>query len=177
VTGTLGDSKAGLEILLGGPHAGQPAPWERALVRKHIRPVPRIREGLLLSRNRLATSLMDISDGFWTDIRNLAEASGVGADIRIADLPVSASLRRFAADRKVDPSLLALYGGEDFELLFTVAREKIKGVTRFIRSGKIAASPVGTISRRKGIRFYDVSDKALRLKNGGFEHFISRVKK
>ncbi|MBP5635371.1 MAG: hypothetical protein J6W83_03170, partial [Bacteroidales bacterium] len=65
-------------------------------------------------------AMMDISDGIGSDLRHLLEASGVGARIRVADLPVSAELRRCAGKYGWDVEKLAIDGGEDYELLFTM---------------------------------------------------------
>ncbi|MBP5388992.1 MAG: thiamine-phosphate kinase, partial [Bacteroidales bacterium] len=86
---------------------------------RHYRPRPRVAEGQALAAAG-ATAMMDISDGIGSDLRHLLEASGVGARIRVADLPVSAELRRCAGKYGWDVEKLAIDGGEDYELLFTM---------------------------------------------------------
>jgi thiamine-monophosphate kinase len=170
VTGTLGDSKAGLEILKQSRSPISES-WQRSLCRKHLTPLPRIAEGLFLSQKKLASAMMDISDGFFTDIVNLTEASGVGAQIQIDDLPLSPSLRKYGAEKRIDPALVALSGGEDFELLFSVSPRNIKKMNRLIQSGRIRAKSVGKTTRSKGIRYFDRQGNLLKIKNIGFEHF------
>lgn len=116
VTGPLGDAAAGLQVVLGGLPRGAD---EAALVARHYRPRPRVAEGQALAAAG-ATAMMDISDGIGSDLRHLLEASGVGARIRVADLPVSAELRRCARKYGWDVEKLAIDGGEDYELLFTM---------------------------------------------------------
>lgn len=174
VTGTLGDSRAGLDLLRRNI-SFKPGSWMSLLAERHLTPLPRIREGQLLSQRRLATAMMDISDGFCTDILNLTESSGVGADIEVDDLPVSASLIEYGKSLGVKPSCVALSGGEDFELLFSVSPKNLKKMLQLIQSGRIVAKPVGKVSRRKGIRYRSREGKLLKIKNMGFEHFTPHV--
>lgn len=171
VTGSLGDSRAGLDLLRRSG-AIRPFSGMNYLIQRHLTPFPRIPEGQLLSQKRLVSAMMDISDGFFTDILNLTEASGVGADIQLSDLPLSLPLLEYGKSRKINPSLNALSGGEDFELLFTVSPKNLKKMIRLILSGKITAKPVGKITRKKGIRYLDKEGKILKIKNLGFEHFL-----
>lgn len=117
VTGPLGESAAGLKVILGG----QPrSPYDDYLVRRHYLPEPRIDEGIRLSRCPGVHSMMDISDGLASDIRHIMEESGVGAEIDVDRVPLGSG--DFGAE--CHPSLEdALEGGEDYELLFTVAPE------------------------------------------------------
>ena len=106
VTGSLGASSAGLRIARSGRVRGD---RERALLLAHLRPVARVGEGTVLSRHG-ATSMMDVSDGLAKDLSRLASASGVGARLRLSDVPVAAG----ASEAE------ALGGGEDYELLVTL---------------------------------------------------------
>lgn len=174
VTGTLGDSRAGLDLLK-RDGSFKPVSWRKTLARRHLTPLPRIQEGQFLSQKRLATAMMDISDGLYTDILNLTEASGVGADIRVSDLPISTPLLEYGKSRGINPSLVALSGGEDFELLFSVSPKNLKKMIQLIQSGRITAKQVGKVTRRKGIRYLDREGKILEIKNKGFEHFTPHV--
>ncbi|MDO5443363.1 MAG: thiamine-phosphate kinase [Bacteroidia bacterium] len=118
VTGTLGDSGAGLQAVLKG--IGREA---AALIEKHYLPRPRIAEGRMLAACQGVHAMMDISDGVGSDIRHILEESGVGAVIDVRTLPVSAETKNFCSAQGLDPVEIALCGGEDYELLFTITEE------------------------------------------------------
>ena len=118
VTGPLGDSAAGLQALL----AGLPnTPEIAALIEAHHRPRPHLAEGEWLGREADVHALMDVSDGVASDLGHILRASGVGAEIDTASLPVSDRLRKTATEQGWKPLKLALTGGEDYVLLGTVA--------------------------------------------------------
>ncbi|MFH1596068.1 MAG: thiamine-phosphate kinase [Pseudomonadota bacterium] len=117
VTGTLGEAAAGLEILKRGVEMDQEL--KEALIEAHLAPRPQLQAGRVLARQGLATALIDLSDGVATDLSHLCRASGVGARIRGAAVPISAGLAAAASLLGRDPLQLALTGGEDYQLLFT----------------------------------------------------------
>lgn len=117
VTGTLGDSAAGLKALL---EALPETPLTKALIRRHYHPVPRIAEGRQIAACTKAGAAMDLSDGLASDLRHILKASGCGAGIDLKALPLSAELLEFCREYGADPLELALCGGEDYELLFTL---------------------------------------------------------
>jgi thiamine-monophosphate kinase len=127
VTGTVGDSRAGLMLLKtkksrnkkSDPRSGLTAA-DRFLLRRHHRPSARIDEGRWLATKGLATAAIDLSDGLAGDLRHLCDQSRVGAEVEIAALPISRACIKFAHTRGLNPVDLALAGGEDYELLFTV---------------------------------------------------------
>lgn len=177
VTGTLGDSAAGLELL----QAGRPAARarERAastrsarsaagkLFEKHLRPTPRIKEGILIARSGCATAMIDLSDGLSSDLFHLCEQSRVGAEIDAGSIPCSGELKALS-DTLVMPALsYALSGGEDYELLFTVPRERL---AKF-RSLRLPATAIGTIIEQTTISLLGNDGKKKRLERKGYEHF------
>lgn len=117
VTGPLGDSAAGLKLILEG------LPRDERLISRHYRPRPRLKEGLALSGMDEVHAMMDISDGVASDLRHILDASGVGAIIDTAALPLSPGLIEVCDRYGWDAVRLALCGGEDYELLFTVTPE------------------------------------------------------
>src|SRR4029434_4810748 len=91
-----------------------------------------VRAGLLLGRNRAASSCMDLSDGLADGVRQIASASGVGMAIDAAALPISPAVRRWQEANGRDPLGPALSGGDDYELIFTV-RPSHRGRLRAVR--------------------------------------------
>lgn len=152
-TGTLGDSAAGLKILLGEVRSGS-----GSLIRRHCSPLPRIEEGLALAQAGVH-AMMDISDGIGSDIRHILEESGCGAVIDTRALPVSDELREFCDANGLDTRDLALEGGEDYELLFTLAPETEAQL-------KVGHSVIGRITGGSGVEWLGGSKDYM-----GFRHF------
>ena len=123
VTGHLGDSAGGLRAILDSASAKCSAMQDsvtETLMERHYLPHPRVAEGIALAGCEAVHAMMDISDGIGSDLRHILDASGVGAEISLASLPVSAELDAFCRMRGLDARELAVSGGEDYELLFTV---------------------------------------------------------
>lgn len=118
VTGTLGDSGAGLQIILNGIDRNSDA---KSLVHKHYHPMPRIFEGQCLANEEGVHAMMDISDGIGSDLRHILHASHVGAEIDTAAIPLSEPLKNLCGKQGWDALDFAINGGEDYELLFTMA--------------------------------------------------------
>ena len=125
VTGPLGDSAAGLKAILDGVERDADV---QALIDRHYLPLPRVEEGLQLAATPGVHAMMDISDGIGSDLGHILEASGCGARIDVAVLPLSPALRRVCARLGWDAAALAIGGGEDYELLFTCTPEAEKAL-------------------------------------------------
>lgn len=124
VTGNLGDSGCGLKIILEG--SGRDADAEK-LIARHYLPMPRVKEGMEIAAAG-ASAMMDISDGIGSDLRHIIEASEVGAEIDTSMIPLSNELKSKCAEYGWDPLELAISGGEDYELLFTISEENAKKI-------------------------------------------------
>lgn len=176
VTGTIGDSCAGLRLLqsasrhrLAGDAGRRHA---RFLIRRHVRPTARLRESQFLVRHRLATAAIDLSDGLSGDLGHLCEQSQVGAEIEAASLPLSPACRWFAGRARKDPVQLALEGGEDYELLVTVAPGERRRLERLARRARVTMTRVGAIRpRRFGIQLRLASGRLRELTPSSFQHF------
>ena len=145
VSGKLGRAQLGLELVLRG-HARDRR--MRALVQPHLYPKIRIKLGSWLAQQRIATSAMDLSDGLSTDLARLCAASKVGAKIYASKIPTAAippAAARNLGKRKLDPLQLALHGGEDYELLFTIPPRQAKKLHN--APGASALTPIGEITR------------------------------
>ncbi len=119
VSGHPGEAAAGLRLARQRV-AGLPLEHERRLLDAFHDPLPRIALGTALSRQRLATAAIDVSDGLGVDAARLSSSSGVRLVLDRNLLPVSTALRCFASKTGLDPLELMLSGGDDYELLFTV---------------------------------------------------------
>src|SRR5579871_6958061 len=160
VTGTLGGAAAALEMQRAGKKL-HPRNFPR-----YFYPEPRVAAGKYLCEHALATSMIDSSDGLSTDLVHICAESGVGAELRADAIP-RAHVGKWR--REIDLPL-ALHGGEDYELLFTVRPGKkipatIAGVTVY---------EIGRIVRGRRIFLLDSDGKCEELKPGGWEHFAAR---
>jgi thiamine-monophosphate kinase len=173
VTGTLGDSAAGLELLKGrvtGHGArGKEAHDARhsALIQRHLRPVPRVNEGMAIARSGCATSMIDISDGLSSDLGHICEQSRVGARLIAGSIPLSRSFKGSRAVLQNTPLDYVMSGGEDYELLFTVPPAKIKNM----KDLNIHTTEIGVITRSRNLLLIDEDQREKKLRLTGFDHF------
>ncbi|HJP91283.1 MAG TPA: thiamine-phosphate kinase [Pyrinomonadaceae bacterium] len=175
VTGSLGAAAAGLRLIERGAHLAEQnladedsQKLDHVLLRQ-LRPEPRVGWGIVLGDEQLATAMIDLSDGLSSDLNHLCRASGVGARIDSALLPIDQRVAELCGRRALDPLQLALHGGEDFELLFTVKPANVARLPRRVdgveikRIGEVTSAPEG-IKISEGSRVWD-------LKPGGWKHF------
>lgn len=181
VTGTLGDSLAGLQLLMPRRVSRKgtrlTAIDRRFLENRHRHPTARVAEGLWLSRAKLATAAIDLSDGISGDLRHVCEASRVGADLELARLPISPACRAYAKTRGIDPAHLALAGGEDYELLFTVSARDEPELERQARIRQFLITRIGTIRpSRFGLHLLGPDGARAPLPLTSYRHFASRAR-
>ena len=164
VTGTLGDSAAGLRAILEGVETDADI---QALINRHYLPLPRVAEGLRLAATPGVHAMMDISDGIGSDLRHILEASGVGAVIDVPALPLSPALQRTCSRLGWDAAALATGGGEDYELLFTCTPEAEKAL-------EVPHTVIGAVTERRLRTEPGMTDVEWRGAEGpvsGFDHF------
>jgi thiamine-monophosphate kinase len=136
--------------------------------------MPPLDVGKALGESGLAHAMIDISDGIAKDLGHVCEQSGVGAVLRAASIPMSNQLLKLASEAEKEALQWALYGGEDYELLFTAStadREKIESLTAKL-SDKPAVK-VGTIIRGNGILLAKQRAK-VPLEPWGYHHFCNK---
>jgi thiamine-monophosphate kinase len=141
------------------------------LLLRQMLPQPRVGWGIVLGEERLASAMIDISDGLSSDIAHLCEESNAGALIDASSLPIDRDVSTLCGRRALDPLMLALHGGEDFELLFTVRPDDVARVPK--RVDGIAISRIGEITNQSGAVRIAEKNRLWDLPPGGFEHFIS----
>jgi thiamine-monophosphate kinase len=164
VTGFLGSSAAGLRMLQAGlkfdaeiaSHIGQ----------AHLRPYPRVAEGISLAQHGVQAAI-DVSDGLIADLQKICQASKVAAQVWVNKVPIHPLVQ---AAFKEDSLQLALYGGEDYELLFTAKEEVIKQAEGVMSSkltliGDVVAAEPGQVT------LLDETGEVVAWERGGWEHF------
>ncbi|HEY0375673.1 MAG TPA: thiamine-phosphate kinase [Pyrinomonadaceae bacterium] len=176
VTGSLGGAAAGLRLLgrdarsRRRPRALENPAVEDSLLRQ-LRPEPRVPWGALLGEEHLATAMIDVSDGLSSDLAHLARASGAGAIIEAARVPIDPAVISLCGRRALDPLLLALHGGEDFELLFTTRPRDLARLPRAL--GGVPLTYVGDVTDEAGRVLISEGSRVWRLDPQGFTHFGS----
>ncbi len=143
--GQLGSSKGGLELISGSNRRKSTA-YEDQLINAHVHPIPLLKEGNLLIDNGVL-SAMDISDGLVTDLQKFCEASLVSARINNFKLPIEQALMNIFPDHYMD---FALYGGEDYALMFSAPENIMTHLKRLIPEtikiiGNIYDGPAGEV--------------------------------
>lgn len=167
VSGTLGDSAAGLALLLENRKISNES--DRYLLQRHLRPTPRVELGLML--REFSSCAIDISDGLLADLGHILSRSNVGAEIMLDDLPLSSHLLANVAEEKAIQ--YALTGGEDYELCFTIAPEKREAFETLLRSQGQKCTCIGKVTQQ-GLTLWQ-KGKAVPLPTQyGFDHFNHR---
>lgn len=156
VTGNLGDSAGGLSIIL--ENKNELNADEQFLIHRHFRPSPRVEEGVALAKCEGVHAMMDISDGIGSDLRHILKASGVSAEIDCDKVPISPALKAVLPQYA---EFLAIEGGEDYELLFTITPEAEKNL-------KINHSVIGRIVSKQE---KEIVWKGSDMDFSGFKHF------
>lgn len=169
VSGPLGRAQLGLELVQRG--LARDPQW-RTLLGAHLYPHIRIDLGAWLAKREVASAMMDISDGLSTDLSRLCNASRVGARIYADRVPydqLPAGLAKRLGWQSRETLDMALHGGDDYELLFTVPKQRV---------GSLKAAPgfrglraIGEICSAKGISLLDPDGKVRELKPAGWDSF------
>ena len=192
VTGTLGDAGAGLELLKSGVReqgtgvrrrasgvrhqksevgsknfASDLRTSHSALIKRHLRPVPRVDWGRKIAKSGCASSMIDVSDGLSSDLSHLCEESGVGAVLLSDAIPLSRSILRSAGQLNKSPLQYALSGGEDYELLFTMPESRMK----ILQGLNIPVTEIGMITKRKSMILVNAAGRKAALHPTGYNHF------
>jgi thiamine-monophosphate kinase len=168
VSGVLGEAELGLQKLRRG---ARNSPKNDPALRKHLYPEPRLALGQWLADRKLASSMIDLSDGLSSDLPRLCTASGVGVRIEVAQIPKPP---RTGAGR-FDALGLALNGGDDYELLFTVNANKTSRIPHSFQG--IALTEIGEITRGRGIVMVEQDGTTKPFLPRGWDPFRKRFRR
>ena len=170
VSGTIGDGVFGLWAVQNRLPAGQLSAAEAGLLAEAFRrPDPRLELGQALSDRGLASAAADVSDGLLADLGHICEASGVGATVFAAQIPLSPPAAILTSH---DPSRLleAVTGGDDYELVFTARPDAAPELAALAREIAVPLAAVGHIEDGAGVALIGADGRALRPERLGFEH-------
>lgn len=162
VTGELGSAAVGLRLLENGEFYDQSE--HKKLLQRQLAPNPQIEIGRILGENKLATAMIDLSDGLSGDLAHLCRESRVGATIYADKIPVDVNLSASLGDFSE-----ILNGGEDFELLFTVNRKKISRLEKLLKDHPVSQIGIVTEDVDKIALISDAKIEILEPKS--FRHF------
>ena len=166
VSGFLGDSAAGLDLLLQNRKIENES--DRYFIQRHLHPTPRVDLGLALLA--FSCCALDISDGLLADLGHILERSQVGAEIYLENLPLSHHL--CTQYEQTQAEKFALTGGEDYELCFTVSEEKHEEMEQVLRSQGIKVTCIGQIlPATSGLNLLKNGKKMALPTHIGFDHF------
>jgi thiamine-monophosphate kinase len=173
VSGRMGRAQLGLELITKGFSKNR---RYGPLLKPHLYPEIRLQLGAWLARHQIASAMMDISDGLSTDLPRLCKASGVGARLIAAHIPyveIPAGLEKLLPKRDLDPLQMALHGGEDYELLFTVPPKEAKRLRAAPGFSELTA--IGEITKKKDLLIVSPDQtQAQELRSLGWDPFRKR---
>jgi thiamine-monophosphate kinase len=171
VTGTIGDAALGLKLRT---DRGAARRWKLdARMRRHLASrylVPEPRNAVADAVRRHASAAMDVSDGLAGDLGKLLRASGVGAVVDVAKVPLSKAARTVIA---ADPGAIrtVLTGGDDFEVIATVPARALASFRAAARRAGVAVTEIGRVTAGRGARLVGAGGRELRFKRASFSHF------
>ena len=164
-SGRLGEAELGLRLVR---ESKRRANTRDPVLRKHLFPEPRLALGRWLAEEHLASAMMDLSDGLSTDLPRLCAASGVGARIEATKLS-RVRLPKSGRRRNDDSLEMALHGGDDYELLFSVPRLKLKRIPRSFHG--LPLTVIGEITKERTLLLVEESGREVQLPNRGWDPF------
>lgn len=170
VTGHLGLSAAGLKMLK--EKISLDAQTASILRRAHLQPVPKVKEGQILAQQGVKTAI-DISDGLIVDLDHICEASKVSAKIKVEQVPTHPLVKANFPNYHE----LALYGGENYELLFTADKSIIDQARRALNCPVTVIGDIVEETLPNRVTLLDSKGNIIPYKKGGWEHFRNEIPK
>ena len=169
VSGRLGEAELGLRMVRRNEGA---ASKKDRLTRKHLYPEPRLALGQWLAKKDVATAMIDLSDGLSTDLSRLCSASAVGALLEKVKIP-QVRTPDVALKHGHDPLQLALHGGDDYELLFTVSARKTKLLPKAFQGVRLTA--IGKITQEQDLLVLEEDGQKSQFTRGGWDPFREKL--
>jgi thiamine-monophosphate kinase len=167
LTGAVGASAAGLDIIL----SGRDFVDRGELFDAHLNPTPQIKEGRIIAGLKVANSLIDVSDGVASDLGHICEESGVGALLEESRIPVTETFRSYCSKFQLEYEKLMLHVGEDYVLLGSVPAESADKLKDALESAGCRFYPIGMIIKGEGILLKGPDGKTRKIAASGFDHF------
>ncbi|BCU80505.1 thiamine-monophosphate kinase [Polycladomyces abyssicola] len=169
LTGTVGDSSAGLHVLLNGNDGTKKRFSD--LIRAHRRPIPQVAAGRLLLSLNAGAAANDISDGLAQECWEIAEASGVRIVLEKDRIPLSDALVDYASQTGYDPYEWALYGGEDFQLVGCVPEAEFARLEQTAHNEGVTLYRIGWTEQGKPAVEWVTDQGRTLLERRGYNHF------
>lgn len=181
VSGQLGSSAVGLNLLKEGfrllgnglifPEGQRDSHFVTEAIMSHIDPPCLVELAQKLAQSATVTSMIDLSDGLSSDLAEICRESKVGAQVEMEKLPVAPAALYWERKRNRDPRILALHGGEDYHLLFTVSKKFREIFLRRTKPLKITLYEIGLIvAQSEGIQVIEADGRKYPM-GEGFQHF------
>ncbi|HMF34576.1 MAG TPA: thiamine-phosphate kinase [Candidatus Lokiarchaeia archaeon] len=171
VSDHLGRTAVGLEILLQGANCPEDA--RAALVTAVLAPETPLEQGIAVTEQELATAAMDSSDGIAFSVSQLAQMSGVGAELWAESIPIAPEVAIFAPDpaRQVE---LALYGGEEYCYVWAIPETNLQAVQQLCAEHNWNLFTIGKMTQETSLFLKDAEGQAVPLTKKGFTHFTGK---
>lgn len=166
VTGYLGAPAAGLQLL----KRGDAKPDYDNLIDAHLNPEPQIEIGRALAERGLAMAMQDISDGLATDLSHICSESQIQGVIELETLPYTENFSDFCGEYDSTPEDLALFGGEDYQLVFTAKKCNRDAITALADELDVPLTRVGQTQKGKGCVLLQQNGRVRDISYRGFEH-------
>jgi thiamine-monophosphate kinase len=166
VTGMFGKTRAGLQIMMNDLQVTES--WKKPLIESVLMPKARLQEGLALVKEQLITSSIDSSDGLAISLHELKNHSGLG--MAITAIPIAQEVMFFSQEYEMNPEELALFGGEEYELVLTVRPENWIRANNVVRRFGGCLIPIGKVIKEfRVILTTNHSKRDIPIR--GWEHF------
>lgn len=170
LTGKVGASAAGLDLLENGREFDS----KDELLSAHFDPRPHVAEGRIIASSKLASSLIDVSDGLVGDLGHICEQSNVGAEIEQPLIPNSETLKAYCGNFNFDLERFTVYGGEDYVLLGTISEDSSDALAGMFKGRNCSYFPIGRIVEGEGLTLKQSDGTARKLGASGHDHFRTK---